>query len=94
VEALRGVTLSVERGEIFGLLGPNGAGKTTTIKILMGLLFASSGRAELLGAPAGDRAAKARVGYLPENPYFYCDELVLEVFSSEPPYEPFYSTMW
>jgi ABC-2 type transport system ATP-binding protein len=71
VEALRGVTLSVERGEIFGLLGPNGAGKTTTIKILMGLLFASSGRAELLGAPAGDRAAKARVGYLPENPYFY-----------------------
>jgi ABC-2 type transport system ATP-binding protein len=71
VEALRGVTLSVERGEIFGLLGPNGAGTTTTIKFLMGLLFASSGRAELLGAPAGDRAAKARVGYLPENPYFY-----------------------
>jgi ABC-2 type transport system ATP-binding protein len=71
VEALRGVTLAVERGEIFGLLGPNGAGKTTTLKILMGLLFATSGRAELLGAPAGDRAAKARVGYLPENPYFY-----------------------
>ena len=70
-EALRGITLSVERGEIFGFLGPNGAGKTTTIKILMGLLFASSGRAELLGAPAGDPAAKARVGYLPENPYFY-----------------------
>ncbi len=70
-EALRGITLSVERGEIFGFLGPNGAGKTTTIKILMGLIFASSGRAELLGAPAGDRAAKARVGYLPENPYFY-----------------------
>jgi ABC-2 type transport system ATP-binding protein len=71
VEALRGITLSVERGEIFGFLGPNGAGKTTTIKILMGLIFASGGRAELLGAPAGDRAAKARVGYLPENPYFY-----------------------
>jgi ABC-2 type transport system ATP-binding protein len=71
VEALRGITLAVERGEIFGFLGPNGAGKTTTIKILMGLIFASGGRAELLGAPAGDRAAKARVGYLPENPYFY-----------------------
>ncbi len=71
VEALRGVSLAVERGEIFGLLGPNGAGKTTTIKILMGLLFPTHGRAELLGAPAGDRAAKARVGYLPENPYFY-----------------------
>jgi len=70
-EALRGITLTVERGEIFGFLGPNGAGKTTTIKILMGLLFPSSGTAELLGAPAGDRAAKARVGYLPENPYFY-----------------------
>lgn len=71
VEALRGITLSVERGEIFGFLGPNGAGKTTTIKILMGLIFASGGKAELLGAPAGDRAVKARVGYLPENPYFY-----------------------
>ena len=70
-EVLRGITLTVERGEIFGFLGPNGAGKTTTIKILMGLLFASSGRAELLGAPAGDREVKARVGYLPENPYFY-----------------------
>jgi len=70
-EALRGITLAVERGEIFGFLGPNGAGKTTTIKILMGLIFASSGRAELLGAPAGDRRVKARVGYLPENPYFY-----------------------
>lgn len=70
-EALRGIDLTVERGEIFGFLGPNGAGKTTTIKILMGLLFPTAGRAEVLGAPAGDRAAKARVGYLPENPYFY-----------------------
>ena len=70
-EALRGITLTVERGEIFGFLGPNGAGKTTTIKILMGLIFATSGRAELLGAPAGDRRVKAGVGYLPENPYFY-----------------------
>ena len=70
-EALRGIGFTVERGEIFGFLGPNGAGKTTTIKILMGLLFPSSGTAQVLGAPAGDRAAKARVGYLPENPYFY-----------------------
>ncbi|MEM7151618.1 MAG: ABC transporter ATP-binding protein [Myxococcota bacterium] len=70
-EALRGISLEVEPGEIFGFLGPNGAGKTTTIKILMGLIFPTSGTAHLLGAPAGDRAAKARVGYLPENPYFY-----------------------
>lgn len=70
-EALRGIEFTVERGEIFGFLGPNGAGKTTTIKILMGLLFPTSGTAQVLGAPAGDRAAKARVGYLPENPYFY-----------------------
>ena len=70
-EALRGISLDVEPGEIFGFLGPNGAGKTTTIKILMGLIFPTSGTAQLLGAPAGDRAAKARVGYLPENPYFY-----------------------
>lgn len=70
-EALRGITLAVQPGEIFGFLGPNGAGKTTTIKILMGLIFPSAGRAELFGRPAGDRQAKARVGYLPENPYFY-----------------------
>ena len=70
-EALRGITMAVEQGEIFGFLGPNGAGKTTTIKISMGLIFASAGRAELFGLPAGDRRAKARVGYLPENPYFY-----------------------
>lgn len=70
-EALRGITMAVEPGEIFGFLGPNGAGKTTTIKILMGLIFASAGRAELFGLAAGDRRAKARVGYLPENPYFY-----------------------
>jgi ABC-2 type transport system ATP-binding protein len=70
-EALRGVTFHVEQGEIFGFLGPNGAGKTTTIKVLMGLIFADAGAAKLLGAPAGAREAKQRVGYLPENPYFY-----------------------
>jgi ABC-2 type transport system ATP-binding protein len=70
-EALRGISFSVERGEIFGFLGPNGAGKTTTIKILMGLIFPSGGSAKVFGAPVGDRGAKQRIGYLPENPYFY-----------------------
>lgn len=70
-EALSDLTMQVNKGEIFGLLGPNGAGKTTTIKILMGIHFATSGTARLLGKPIGDRAAKERVGYLPENPHFY-----------------------
>lgn len=70
-EAVRGISFSVERGQIFGFLGPNGAGKTTTIKILMGLIFPTAGTASVLGAPAGDRKAKSRLGYLPENPYFY-----------------------
>ncbi|HWB77881.1 MAG TPA: ABC transporter ATP-binding protein [Nannocystaceae bacterium] len=70
-EALRGVSFAVEKGEIFGFLGPNGAGKTTTIKILMGLIFPSGGTAKVFGAEVGDRRAKERVGYLPENPYFY-----------------------
>jgi ABC-2 type transport system ATP-binding protein len=69
--ALYGISFAVEEGEVFGFLGPNGAGKTTTIKILMGLLFPSGGQARVLGAPVGDRRAKQRVGYLPENPYFY-----------------------
>jgi ABC-2 type transport system ATP-binding protein len=67
VEALRGVTLTVERGTIFGLLGPNGAGKTTLIKVLLGIVRKSGGRATLLGFDAGDRRGRARVGYLPEN---------------------------
>jgi ABC-2 type transport system ATP-binding protein len=70
-EALRGISFDVGAGEIFGCLGPNGAGKTTTIKILMGLIFATSGSATLFGMPAGMREAKLRVGYLPERPYFY-----------------------
>ncbi|MGH1349106.1 MAG: ABC transporter ATP-binding protein [Nannocystales bacterium] len=70
-EAVRGISFSVDPGQVFGFLGPNGAGKTTTIKILMGLIFPTAGRVSVLGAPAGDRAAKARLGYLPENPYFY-----------------------
>ena len=70
-EAVRGISFAVEPGQIFGFLGPNGAGKTTTIKMLMGLIFPTSGSASLLGAPAGNREAKQRLGYLPENPYFY-----------------------
>jgi ABC-2 type transport system ATP-binding protein len=69
--ALDRLTLEVEPGEVFGFLGPNGAGKTTTLKLLMGLVFPTAGRAELLGRPIGDPAAKRRIGYLPENPYFY-----------------------
>src|SRR5216683_5193806 len=69
--ALDRLTLDVESGEVFGFLGPNGAGKTTTLKLLMQLVFPTSGRAELLGRPLGDLAAKRRIGYLPENPYFY-----------------------
>ena len=69
--ALDRLTLTVEPGEVFGFLGPNGAGKTTALKLLMQLVFPTSGRAELLGRPAGDAAAKRRIGFLPENPYFY-----------------------
>lgn len=76
---LHGIDFAVERGEVFGFLGPNGAGKTTTIKILMGLVFPTSGSARVLGMPAGAREAKQRVGYLPENPYFYDYLTVLEL---------------
>lgn len=69
--AVDDVSFEVQAGEVFGFLGPNGAGKTTTLKMLMGLLHPTSGQASLLGHPAGAQAAKAMVGYLPENPYFY-----------------------
>ena len=69
--ALDRLTHHVEPGEVFGFLGPNGAGKTTTLKLLMQLIFPSSGRAEILGKPVGDVAVRQRIGYLPENPYFY-----------------------
>jgi ABC-2 type transport system ATP-binding protein len=75
--ALDGLTVEVAPGEVFGFLGPNGAGKTTTLKLLMQLVFPTSGRAELLGRPVGDLSAKRRIGYLPENPYFY-DHLTAE----------------
>ncbi len=71
VQAVRGISFSVERGEIFGFLGPNGAGKTTTIKMLMGLIFPTGGKLNLLGRPVPDVGAKRRLGFLPESPYFY-----------------------
>jgi ABC-2 type transport system ATP-binding protein len=69
--ALDRLTLDVEAGEVFGFLGPNGAGKTTTLKLLMQLVYPTSGGGELLGRPIGDLSVKRRIGYLPENPYFY-----------------------
>jgi ABC-2 type transport system ATP-binding protein len=69
--ALDRLTLDVAQGEVFGFLGPNGAGKTTTLKLLMQLVFPTSGEAEILGRPLGDLAVRRRTGYLPENPYFY-----------------------
>ena len=69
--ALHGLNLEVARGETFGFLGPNGAGKTTTLKLLMQLIYPTSGRAEILERPVGDVDVKRRIGYLPESPYFY-----------------------
>jgi ABC-2 type transport system ATP-binding protein len=82
--ALDGLSLSVRQGEVFGFLGPNGAGKTTTLKLLMQLIYPTSGRAEILGRPVGDVSVKRRIGYLPENPYFYdylTAEELLEYFA-------------
>ena len=83
--ALDRLTLDVEAGEVFGFLGPNGAGKTTTLKLLMQLVYPTSGTAELLGRPIGDLSAKRRIGFLPENPYFYdylTAEELLEYFAA------------
>jgi ABC-2 type transport system ATP-binding protein len=69
--ALDSLNLEIGAGEIFGFLGPNGAGKTTTLKLLMQLIYPTSGHAEILGRPVGDIDVKRRIGYLPESPYFY-----------------------
>jgi ABC-2 type transport system ATP-binding protein len=69
--ALDGLSLTVEEGEVVGIIGPNGAGKTTTLKLLFGHIFPTSGRALVLGRPAGDVPVRAQLGYLPESPYFY-----------------------
>jgi len=79
VQALTDISLEIERGEIFGFLGPNGAGKTTLIKILMGLTEPTSGTALVFGRTPRDAAAKARIGFLPESPYFY-DHLTAREF--------------
>jgi ABC-2 type transport system ATP-binding protein len=82
VEALRGVDLEVEEGELVGLLGPNGAGKSTLVKILVGLVRASDGSAEVGGAPAGSSAARAALGYLAELfrfPGWYTADEVLQL---------------
>lgn len=71
VRALDGLSLNVKPCGIFGFLGGNGAGKTTTIKILMGLLFPTEGTAKILGSPIADVQMRSRIGYCPENPYFY-----------------------
>ena len=71
IASLKDFSLTVYQGETFGLLGPNGAGKTTLLKILLGVIRPTSGRAMLLGHPIGSRSVKQRVGYLPENAYFY-----------------------
>ena len=71
VPALKALDLEIRRGEIFGLLGPNGSGKTTTIKLLLGLLFPTSGESLIFGKPASDVAVRERIGYLPEESYLY-----------------------
>jgi len=77
--ALDGLSLEVAPGEVFGLLGPNGAGKSTTLKILLRLIFPTSGTARILGCELNDVSMHARIGYLPENPYFY-DHLTAREF--------------
>lgn len=70
-EILKGISFAVGRGEIFGYLGPNGAGKTTTIKCILGLIFPDRGKIEIFEKTHLDLSAKEKVGFLPENPYFY-----------------------
>lgn len=71
VQAVKSLSLDVKRGEVFGLLGPNGSGKTTTIKMLLGLLFPTSGEIRILGRNAADVEKNQRIGYLPEESYLY-----------------------
>ena len=71
VRALKALDLEVRRGEVFGLLGPNGSGKTTTIKLLLGLLFPTSGQSLVFGRDANDVSKNERIGYLPEESYLY-----------------------
>lgn len=79
VMALDQLNLTIEKGEIFGYIGPNGAGKTTTLKILMGLIFPTHGKAAIFGKDVSSMSVKEKIGFLPEGPYFY-DYLTAEEF--------------
>ncbi len=71
VTALKGLSLDIQAGQVFGLLGPNGSGKSTTLKILLGLVTPTSGTSEIFGIPSSRVTSRSDVGFLPENPYFY-----------------------
>jgi len=71
VVALRNLSLDITEGHVYGLLGPNGSGKSTTMKILLGLVTATSGTSEIFGIPSSEVLSRTEVGFLPENPYFY-----------------------
>lgn len=71
LRAVDDLSLSIPRGQVFGLLGPNGCGKSTTLKIILGLVTATSGEISILGLPSATPAARARTGFLPEAPYFH-----------------------
>ncbi|HIE09823.1 MAG TPA: ABC transporter ATP-binding protein [Armatimonadetes bacterium] len=81
IRALDGLTLEVYPGEIFGLLGPNGSGKTTTLKLILGLIFPTKGEVKVFGKSPLDPGVKARIGFVPDGPYFYgsftAEELLL-----------------
>jgi ABC-2 type transport system ATP-binding protein len=85
ITALKGLSLKVEKGEIFGLLGQNGAGKTTLLKVLLGIITATEGEAEMLGQPAGTADVRRRVGYLPEDhrlPEYHTGASLLEFYGA------------
>ena len=85
IEALKGVSLKVEKGQIYGLLGQNGAGKTTLIKVLLGIVKKTAGEASLLGEQAGTAAVRKRVGYLPEDhqfPGYHTGQSLMEFYGT------------
>ena len=91
VAALRGVTFSVQPGEVFGYLGPNGAGKTTTLRVILGLVRPDSGSSAILGVPGGDPASRADIGFLPGDLRLYADmtaAATLDFFASFRPTRP------
>lgn len=81
ISVVKDLNLEVEEGEIFAFLGPNGAGKTTTIKILLGIIYATSGTAKVLGEDAGSIEAHKKLSYLPEKPYYYEHMTGLEIMN-------------